>query len=115
MRNEGAALEALAPHGFRSVHLVGMPARAQVEAFRTAEIVAGAYGAGLGWILFSGEIPVVVLYPNDVPNTHFVTQAASLGQRHLFLAHDAPDEYTDFDADVPGLVAIVERELASLP
>jgi hypothetical protein len=112
VRNEDAALEALAPFGFRTVHLARLPAREQVEAFRTAALVAGAYGAGLGWITFSGRIPLVVLYPNDVPNTHFITQAASLGQRHLFLAHDAPDEYTDFDADVPRLRAVVERALA---
>ena len=112
VRNEGAVMEALAPLGFRSVYLVGMSAREQIETFRTAEIVVGAYGAGLAWLLFSGPIPVVILYPNTVPNTHFITQASSLGQTHHFLVHDAPDEYTDFDADVPRLRALLEQELA---
>ncbi len=108
VRNESEVMEAIAPLGFRSVRLAGMSARDQVETFRTAEIVAGAYGAGLGWLLFSDRIPVVVLYPNAVPNTHFITQTSSLGQRHHFLLDDAPDEYTDFDADVPRLRALLE-------
>ena len=115
VRNEAAVMEGLGPLGFRSVHLARLPTREQIEMFQTAEVVVGTYGAGLGWLLFSGRIPVVILYPNAVPNTHFVTQAASSGQRHLFLAHDAPDEYTDFDADVPRLRTIVERQLALTP
>jgi hypothetical protein len=114
VRNEGAVMEALAPLGFRSVRLAGMSAREQVEMFRTAEIVVGTYGAGLGWLLFSGRIPVVILYPNSVPNTHFITQTSSLGQRHHFLLDDAPDEYTDFDADVPRLRTLLEQELARM-
>ena len=109
VRNEDAVMAALAPLGFRSVHLAGMRAKEQVETFRSAGIVAGPYGAGLAWLLFSARIPVVVLYPDRAPNTHFVTQTSCLGQRHFFLTHDAPDEYTDFDADVPALLAQVER------
>jgi capsular polysaccharide biosynthesis protein len=112
VRNEGAVMAALAPLGFRSVHLAGMPAKEQIETFRSAEIVAGPYGAGLAWLLFSARIPVVVLYPDRAPNTHFVTQTSCLGQRHLFLTHDAPDEYTDFNVDIPALLAQVERAMA---
>lgn len=107
LRNESAVMEAIAPLGFRSVRLAGMSLRDQVETFQTAEIVAGTYGAGLGWLMFSGRIPVVILYPNSVPNTHFITQTSSLGQTHHFLLDDAPDEYSDFDADVPGLRALL--------
>ena len=108
-------MEVLAPLGFRSVHLAHLPAREQIEAFQTAEVVVGAYGAGLGWLLFSGRIPAVILYPNAVPNTHFLTQTSGSGQRHYFLVHDAPDEYTDFDADVPRLRTILEGELGMRP
>jgi len=92
-----------------------MSTREQIETFRTASAVAGTYGAGLAWLLFSGRIPVVVLYPNKPPNTHFLTQTACLGQRHHYLVHGAPDEYSDFDADVPRIVSVVEAALAEAP
>ena len=109
VRNERAVMECLAPLGFRSVRLAGLSAREQLEAFRNAEIVVGPQGAGLGWLLFSERIPAVVLYPNGIPNTFFLTQIRALRQEHVFLLHGAPDEDDDFDADVARLRAIVER------
>ncbi len=115
VRNETAVMEALGPLGFQSVRAERLPVREQVELFRGAEIVVGPHGAALGATLFSGRIPVVVLYPNEVPNTFFFTQARGLGQRHAYLLHGSPDEDDDFDVDVPRLRELVERELASLP
>ena len=91
------------------MRLAGLSAREQLEAFRNAEIVVGPQGAGLGWLLFSERIPAVVLYPNGIPNTFFLTQIRALRQEHVFLLHGAPDEDDDFDADVARLRAIVER------
>ena len=114
VRNELAVMDALAPLGFRSVRPDLLPMREQVELFRTADIVVGPHGAGLGAILFSGRIPVVVLYPNEVPTTFFFTLARGLGQKHLFLLHGAPGEEDDFDADVPRLRTLLEQELARM-
>ena len=111
VRNESAVMDALTPLGFRSVRPDLMSMREQVEVCRTAGMIVGPHGAGLGAILFSGRIPVVVLYPNKVPTTFFFTLACGLGQKHLFLLHGAADEEDDFDADVPRLRTILEQEL----
>jgi hypothetical protein len=113
--NEPAVMEALAPMGFVSVRPEFLSMREQVELFKNAAIVVGPHGAGLGATLFSGRIPVVVLYPNEVPNTFFFTQACGLGQKHLFVLHGARDEDDDFEADVPRLKTLLERELGMRP
>jgi hypothetical protein len=73
--------------------------------------VVAAHGAGLSDIFFSGEIDVVVLYPNQTPPNYFHTLARGLGQRHHFLCHDRPEEDSDFEADIPGLLRILEEEV----
>lgn len=112
VRNEAAVVDLLAALGFRAVRPESLTMREQVELFGSAEIVVGPHGAGLGGLLFAGAIPVVILYPNRVPNTHFFTMCCGLGQKHDFVLHDADGEDADFDVDVPRLAEAVGRALS---
>jgi glycosyl transferase family 61 len=106
--NENEVTNALARYGFKSYALEKMTFKEQVELFRRAEFVIGPNGAGLGNILFSGKIRILVLYPDKTPNTYFLTQAKSLGQEHFFLAGDKGSEHLDFHANVSELEAILK-------
>jgi len=105
--NEKEVVQVLAKYGFKSYALEKMTFKEQVELFHRAEFVVGPNGAGLGNILFSGKINVLVLYPDKTPNTYFLTQAKSLGQEHFFLADNKGSEHLDFEVSIPDLEAIL--------
>ena len=105
--NENAVMQVLAKYGFRSYALEKMTFKEQVELFHRAEYVVAPNGAGLGNILFSGHISVLVLYPDKKPNTYFLTQAKSLGQEHFFITDNKGSEHLDFEVSVLELEAIL--------
>lgn len=108
--NENEVVQVLAKYGFKSYALEKMTFKEQVELFHRAEFVVGPNGAGLGNILFSGKISVLVLYPDKTPNTYFLTQAKSLGQEHFFLAGNKGSEHLDFEVNIHDLEAILKSE-----
>jgi hypothetical protein len=113
--NEEAVMSCLAPVGFRSVRLEELSFRQSVELFHRAEIVIGPHGAGLGGMFFSGDIPVVVLYPTRVPPNYFHSLAIGLGQRHHHVLHDQGHEDDNFIADIAELERILRNELNLQP
>jgi hypothetical protein len=98
--NEPEVMDCLSRYGFKLVRLEGLSFREQVDLFRRAQIVAGPAGAGLSATLFSGQINVAVLYPNERPNTFFFTQIKGLGQRHHYLTSPGVWEEADFNVDI---------------
>jgi capsular polysaccharide biosynthesis protein len=114
VRNEDALCELLSGYGFRSVQLETLPFGDQVALFHCAEIVIGAHGAGLGTILFSGDIDVVALYSTANPGNYFHTLACGLGQRHHFVCHGEAHEDDWFVADLPAVQRVLENELQLL-
>jgi len=110
LANEGQVAALLARFGFKSVALEDLSFRQQAELFHGAEFVVAPNGAGLGNILFSGRIKVLVLYPDRPPNTYFLTQANALGQEHFFLTDSKPDEYCDFEIDLSALESILRNQ-----
>jgi len=115
VRNEDALCELLSAYGFRSVQLEKLPFEQQVSLFHSAEIVVGAHGAGLGTILFSGDIDVVALYSTANPGNYFHSLAVGLGQRHHFVCEDEAHEDNWFDADLAAIKSILENDLHLSP
>jgi hypothetical protein len=113
--NEEAVTQLLERFGFRSVCLEDMTFRQTVELFHGAEIVIGPHGAGLGAMFFSGDIPVVVLYPTRVPPNYFHSLAIGLGQSHHYVSHDGGSEDDNFMADLAALERVLRNELNLQP
>jgi hypothetical protein len=105
--NEDKVIDLLSTYGFKSYELEKLTFKEQVELFHQAEFVVGPNGAGLGNILFSGKISILVLYPDKTPNTYFLTQAKSLGQEHFFLADKKGSEHLDFEVNITDLESIL--------
>ena len=105
--NENEVVRVLEGYGFKTYALEKMSFKEQVELFHRAEYVVAPNGAGLGNILFSGKINVLVLYPDKTPNTYFLTQAKSLGQEHFFLTNNKGSEHLDFEVSIPDLEEIL--------
>jgi hypothetical protein len=112
---EDKVLEMLRRYGFKSYALEDMTFRQQVELFHRAECVVAPNGAGLGNILFSGKIKLLVLYPDRPPNTYFITQANALGQQHYFLADHKRHEFADFRIDGDAIEAIIKEQWGLTP
>ena len=113
--NEEAVLQCLSRYGFRAVDLREISFRQSVELFHRAEIVVGPHGAGLGAMFFSGDIPIVVLYPTRVPPNYFHTLAVGLGQRHYHVLHDEVDEDDSFVANIAALEEVLRNKLNLQP
>jgi len=90
--NEKALCELLGRFGFDTVEVETLSFRQQVELLHSAEIVVSPHGAGLHLIMFAGNIRVVVLHPNRVPQNQFHTLAKGLGQEYFYLLHDQGEE-----------------------
>jgi capsular polysaccharide biosynthesis protein len=109
VKNDDEVAGFLAGYGFRRVHLEAVSFREEVELFHGAEAVVGPHGAGLGDIIYSGDISVGVLYPTRVPPNYFHSLACGLGQRHHFLCHDEAGEDDDFEVDLGRLKQLIEH------
>jgi capsular polysaccharide biosynthesis protein len=115
VRNEDALVALLEGYGFRSVQLETLPFEEQVALFHRAEIVVGPHGAGLGTILFSGDIDVLALYSTADPGNYFHSLACGLGQRHHFVCHNEAHEDDWFDADLAAVKQVLERDIKISP
>lgn len=115
LSNEAGVMEMLGRYGFKSYTLEDLSFRQQVELFHRAECVIAPNGAGLGNILFSGKIRILVLYPDRPPNTYFITQANALGQEHFFLADNKRNEFCDFNIDAAAIEAVVKNDWGLTP
>jgi len=113
--NEDQVMEVLAPLGFRKILPETLSWREQVELFSRAEAVVSPHNAGLATTLFSGAIPVLVLYPNPVPTTYFATQCLALGQSHYYWAGPQPTEWDDFAVDPEALRSLVTGPMGLRP
>jgi capsular polysaccharide biosynthesis protein len=113
--NEEALMDLLSHYGFKLVELGRLPFREQVELFHRAEIVVGPHGAGLNVLFFCGQIPVVVLHPNQEPQNHYHTLARGLGQEYHFVRHHYDWIDDDFEADLPAVQRVLEDELGLHP
>lgn len=109
--NEKPLMGLLEAYGFRSVRPEELPFREQVELFHRAEVVVSAHGSNWGNILFSGKIKILVLYPDQKPNTHIYTLAKALGQEHFFLAGNEPSENSDFSVDLAAVENVLSDEM----
>lgn len=112
--NEEALMAFLKPYGFQMVDLNELSFREQVELFHRADIVVGPHGAGFNLLFFCGKVHVVVLHPNQVPQNHFHTMAKGLGHHYHFVLHHGGEE-DNFDADIPALKRVFEKELGLQP
>ena len=112
--NEEQVCGLLAAHGFECVELEGLSFRQQVELFHRAEIVVGAHGAGLVWMLFAGNIRLVELHPGQQPRNHYHTLARGLGQEYHFLLHNEGED-DNFTVDLKRLKELLKSELGLRP
>jgi len=108
--NEDTISTLLGKYGFESVEMQDLSFQRQVELFHRAEMVVGAHGAGLCSLLFSGKIPVLVLYPTKTPQNHYHTLTKGLGQKHHFILHNGGED-DDFSVDIPQLERLLQSGL----
>jgi hypothetical protein len=109
--NEGALTVLLKRYGFTVVAPERMGFKEQVALFREAEVLVAAHGSNWGNMVFSGEIKVLVLYPDSTPNTHIFTLAKALGQQHFFVAGREPSENSDFSVDLAAVERVLRDEM----
>lgn len=113
--NEPALISLLERYGFRTITPENLSFREQVELFHRAEVIVAPHGSNWGNIIFSGAVKILVLYPDAVPETHIFTVAKALGQKHFFLAGNAPHVNSDFSVDVAAVERILTLEMELTP
>ena len=113
--NEEELLELLGRYGFKSILLEKMAFRDQVDLFRRAEVVAGAYGSNWGNNIYSGKIKNFVLYADRQPEPHVFTLTKGLGQEHFFLAGDVTDVHADITANLGEVERVLREEMNLRP
>jgi capsular polysaccharide biosynthesis protein len=118
--NEREILPILSKHGFEIIAPGTLGFRDQVALFSSAEVVAGAHGAGLTNILFAPEsAKVLEIFPvSRLKNTYFLL-SLSLGQTYRAVIGDAGDRKEWFTVD-PRMVedtldALLSSSRQSLP
>ena len=111
--NEQAILPILSRHGFEIVAPGTLGFRDQAALFSSAEIVAGAHGAGLTNILFAPHAAKVLeIFPvSKLKNTYFLL-SLSLGQTYRAVIGDAGDRKEWFNVDPSMLESALDALLS---
>ena len=113
--NEGDLMGLLRRYGFKSVAPERLTFGEQVALFHRAAVVVSAYGSNWTNILFSGNIKILVLYPDRQPETHVFTMAKALGQEHFFLAGVEGSVDSDFSVDLSDVENVLRNEMDLRP
>jgi capsular polysaccharide biosynthesis protein len=113
--NEDDLVRLLGRYGFKSMLLEKTPFREQVDLFRRAEIIAGAYGSNWGNNIYSGKTKNFVLYAERPTEPHVFTLTKGLGQEHFFLAGTATDVNTDITANLADVERVLQDEMNLRP
>lgn len=120
IKNEDKLISVLEKFDFKTVILEDLSLRDQIDLFRRAMIVVAPHGAGLATTIFSGQIKVLVLYPNSDPTSFFFTQIKGLGQEHYFITHNqiykmyqgvSDDEASDFEVDLDKVENVLTQKM----
>ena len=111
IENEVELTEALALHGFETIHLEDLPFVEQIALFYDAEIVIGAHGAGLSNMIFSHSIDVFELHPSQAIVPNFYCLSVTCGHRYQSWCGDRPHYNDSFRADVDAVL----RQLVFAP
>jgi hypothetical protein len=113
--NEDELVRLLNRYGFKSILPEKMAFKDQVDLFRRAEIIAGAYGSNWGNNIYSGRIKNLVFYGDRPPETHVFTFSKGLGQEHFFVASEGSQIYADFNVDLADVERVLQDEMKLQP
>jgi capsular polysaccharide biosynthesis protein len=122
--NENALADALAPLGFRTIVAGAMSVVEQIAAFSRARVVVAPHGAGLTNLMFAppGTLVLEIASANIGHMDDFRFIAQQMDQRMITvvsqdLGPESPGEHPmhrAYSCDIPAVVEIVRRELATL-
>jgi Glycosyltransferase 61 len=104
-------IELLEGFGFISLFIEDYDFAEQVALFRKAEAIVSPHSAALGGIIYTEELKLCVLYPEQRPAGYFYTLARGLGHRHYCVNSDVGED-DNFEVDLVALKQVlVEMEL----
>ncbi len=113
--NEEELVRVLNRYGFKSILPEKMPFRDQVDLYRRAAVIAGAYGSNWGNNVYSGKTKNLVFYPECVPEPHVFTLSKGLGQEHFFLAGTEKKLDADFTVNLADVERVLQEEMSLKP
>jgi hypothetical protein len=111
--NEDALAPVLKKHHVELYEPDGLGFAEQLRTFRSAALIVGPHGAGLGGGIFSDKLQLVVFYATRRPPNYFHTQAVALGHKHAFVCSDKDNEDVDFAVDPEALDSLLSRLAAN--
>ncbi len=109
--NEAALIAALAPLGYETIELGGLPVARQMAAFAGASHIVSLHGAGLANIVFAAAGSTLLeLFPASYGTAAYYVLAAGLGITYAsYISHDiAPGsrpQIDDITVDIPDFMA----------
>ena len=107
--NEEELFKALSKVGFERYVLEDISISDKIELFYDAEIVIGPHGAGMSHTMFSEQINVIDLFPNNLTSPYICYLGKSLGHRYHFLCANASHSSGNFSVDVPEVLELLSK------
>lgn len=106
--NEDALVEALLPLGYKMYVLEDLDLPSQIDLFFDAESIVSPHGAGLTNLLFSNNVQVLELHPNQTLFPHYYFMCQSLNHHYQYWCGTGETRHSNFTVDVDSVLALLK-------